>query len=409
MEKEKFKVLLYLKRSSADKSGLVPIMGRITVGSSVAQLSCKLSCREKLWDARASRLSGKSRVAADTNRKIDTLLLSINEAHKALVVANKPFVAEDIKNCIQGAVTAQMTLLKLSQRVYDDASARVGVDLACSTVGNYKSTHNYLELFITEKHRCKDLSFKQLNEQFIRDFHDYVVFEKGLSLRTMCRYLVVLKMICKIAYREGYADKYHFAYYTIKRPKVKAPRSLSREQFEAIRDLEIAPHDKALTLTRDMFLFTCYAGSAYTDTVSLKSENLITDDDGALWLRYNRNKNGSLSRVKLLPEAIEIIERYHDNSRDTLFPFMGYSKVRDNIQIIRAALRMKDNLSYHVARHSFATLITLDQGVPIETVSKMLGHNNITTTQIYARVTPRKLFEDMGKYIESTKHLKLLL
>ena len=240
MEKDKFKVLLYLKKGSADKSGATPIMGRITVGRSIAQLSCKLSCSETLWDARASRLKGKSRIAEEINRKIDALQLSINEAYTALLETNKPFKAEDVKNRVQGIATAQMTLLKLSQKVCDRAAARVGVDLAVSTLGNYKSTHRYIELFITEKFKCKDLSFKQLNEQFIRDFHDYIVLEKGLSLRTMCRYLVILKMICKIAYREGYADKCHFAYYIIKRPKVKAPRALSREQFVAIRDLKIA-------------------------------------------------------------------------------------------------------------------------------------------------------------------------
>ena len=409
MKNEKFKVLLYLKKGSADKLGTTPIMGRITVGRSVAQLSCKLSCSDKLWDARASRLKGKSRVAEDTNRKIDALLLSINEAYTALIDTDKPFKAEDVKNSVQGIATAQMTLLKLSQIVCDKATARIGVDLAPSTLGNYKRTYHYLNLFIQEKHKCNDLSFKQLNEQFIRDFHDYIVVEKGLSLRTMCQYLAILKMICKIAYRDGYADKCHFAYYTIKRPKVNAPQTLSREQFESIRDLKIAPTDKRLNLARDMFIFTCYAGSAYTDTVSIKKSNIITDENGAVWLRYNRNKNGSLSRVKLLPEAIEIIEKYSDNDRETLFPYIDYSVIRDNIQTIRVAIRMKGNLSYHLARHSFASLITLDQGVPIETVSKMLGHKNIRTTQIYARVTPRKLFEDMGKYIVATKHLKLVL
>ncbi len=409
MQKQKFKVLLYLKKGTLDKLGMTPIMGRITVDHTVAQFSCKLSCSEKLWDARASRLSGKSNVAVETNRKIDNLLLSINEAYSALLDTNKPFGAEDVKNRIQGVATAQMTLLKLSQRIYEEALARVGVDLAPTTPPNYKRTHHYLDLFIKEKLKCDDISFKQLNEQFVRDFHDFTVLEKGLSLRTMCQYIVILKKICKIAYREGYADKCYFAYYTPKRPKVKAPRALSRKIFEAIRDMEINPNDIKLNISRDMFIFSCYVGSAYTDTASLKRENIITDENGAKWLKYNRNKNGSLSRVKLLPEAIEIIERYNDENRELIFPFLSYSQVQDNIQVIRIALKIKDNLSYHQSRHTFASLITLEQGVPIETVSKMLGHSNITTTQIYARVTPQKLFEDMKIYIKATKHLKLKL
>ncbi|MFR9527548.1 MAG: site-specific integrase [Rikenellaceae bacterium] len=409
MQKQKFKVLLYLKKGTLDKSGMTPIMGRITVGHTVAQFSCKISCSEKLWDARASRLSGKSNVAVETNRKIDSLLLSINEAYNALLDNNQPFSADDVKNRIQGVATAQMTLLKLSQRLCDEVHARVGVDLAATTVANYTRTHHYINLFIKEKLKCDDISFKQLNEQFVRDFHDFTVLEKGLSLRTMCQYIIILKKICRIAYREGYADRCYFAHYTPKRPKVKAPRALSREQFEAIRDLEINPNDRNLNISRDMFIFSCYVGSAYTDTASLKYENIITDENGALWLKYNRNKNGSLSRVKLLPEAIEIIERYHDENRETIFPFLSYSQVQDNIQVIRMALRITENLSCHQSRHTFASLIALEQGVPIETVSKMLGHSNITTTQIYSRVTPHKLFEDMKIYIHATKHLKLKL
>ncbi len=405
----KFKVLLYLKKGTLDKSGMTPIMGRITVGRSVAQFSCKLSCSEKLWDARASRLSGKSNIAVETNRKIDNLLLTITEAYTALIESNKPFTAEDLKSRIQGVATAQITLLKFAQRVYDDMVARVGVDVAPITPKTYLFANRYLAYFIKAKFNCEDLSFKQLNEQFVRDFHDYVHLERGLSLRTVAQYIFILKKICKIAYREGHADRCHFAYYSPKRLKTKTPRALSRERFEGIRDLEISPLDKRMNLSRDMFIFSCYVGSACTDTASLKKGNLITDENGAQWLRYNRNKNGSLSRVKLLPEAIEIIEKYHDKSRDTIFPFLSYSQVKDDIQSIRAALRIIEPLSYHQSRHTFASLITLDQGVPIETVSKMLGHSNIGVTQIYAKVTPRKLFEDMEIYINATKHLKLVL
>lgn len=409
MEKEKFKVLLYLKKGSTDKSGNTPIMGRVTVGRSVAQFSCKISCAEKLWNARESRLNGKSKIAVATNVKISSLLLTINEAYAALIAINKPFSAADLKDRIQGNAAAQMTIVQLFDRVYREVLARVGVDFAQATPRTYKSVLSSLQLFIELKYRCSDLSFGQLNEQFIRDYCDYVILEKGFSKRTLHRDVTLIKKICKIAYREGYADKCHFAYFNIPREKVRTPRALSREQFEAIRDLEIEPMDQSHNLVRDMFIFSCYVGSAYTDTVALKKENLITDENGAQWLRYNRNKNGSLSRVKLLPEALVIIEKYNVVHRDTIFPYIQYSPLRCAMQGIRSAIGMRENLSYHQSRHSFASLITLDQGVPIETVSKMLGHSNITTTQIYARVTPRKLFEDMNIYIEKTKDLKLTL
>ena len=157
-----------------------------------------------------------------------------------------------------------------------------------------------------------------------------------------------------------------------------------------------------------MFLFACYTGTAYIDVVAITNDNLSKDDAGDLWLKYKRGKNGKLCRVKLLPEAIELIEKYRNKSRQTLFPKMEYNTLKWNLQSIRQMLNIPV-LTYHMGRHSFSSLITLEAGVPIETVSKMLGHSDIKTTQIYARVTPKKLFEDMDKYIETTQDLKLVL
>mgnify|MGYP001076801041 FL=1 len=184
---------------------------------------------------------------------------------------------------------------------------------------------------------------------------------------------------------------------------------MSREDFEKLRDLEIPDKRRSLVLTRDLFLFACYVGTAYADTVSITRENLFTDDEGHLWLKYHRKKNELKARVKLLPEAITLIEKYRDDSRETLFPNQLYSTLRANMKILRVLAGLTTELVYHLARHSFASLVTLEEGVPIETISKMLGHNNIKTTQIYARVTPKKLFEDMDRFIEATKDLELVL
>ena len=409
MKQEKFKVLLYLKKSSPDKSGKTPIMGRITVGNSMSQFSCKLSCDPKLWNPRESRLNGKSKIAVETNAKLDKFLLSVNDAYGSLTSRNISFCAEDVRNLVQGIATTQMTLIKLLDRVYQSEVARVGIDRAPTTPPTYFYTMRCLKQFIKKKFKTEDIAFGQLNEQFIREFQDFALLKCGYSLDTVRHYLAILKKICKIAFREGFSEKCYFAYYKLPKQTINAPKSLSREQFEKIRDLEIEPHRTSHNLVRDMFIFSCYVGSAYIDTVTITKENLITNEDGAKWLRYNRNKNGSLSRVKLLPEALEIIEKYQNEDRDTLFPFIEYATLRANIQGIRVAIDMKENLSYHQSRHSFASLITLEQGVPIETVSKMLGHGDIRTTQIYARVTPKKLFEDMNKYIEATKDLTLAL
>lgn len=409
MKQAKFKVLLYLKKSSPDKSGKTPIMGRITVGNSMVQFSCKLSCTPSLWNPRESRLNGKSNEAIATNAKLDKLMLSVNEAYDTLIERNQPFDAEAVKNLFQGSIETQMTLLKLFDRHIEEVKARVGIDVSHRTLPNYLYTRKRLGEFIKKKSNSSDLAFSQLNEQFIREFQDFLVLEQKLGVETVRHYLALLKKICRIAFKEGYADRHYFANYPLLKQKDNPPRALSREDFEKIRDLEFEEHRWSHTTTRDMFLFACYTGTAYIDVVAITNDNLSKDDAGDLWLKYQRGKNGKLCRVKLLPEAIELIEKYRNKSRKTLFPIIKHDALKWNLQSIRQMADIKGALTYHMGRHSFSSLITLEAGVPIETVSKMLGHSDIKTTQIYARVTPKKLFEDMDKYIEATTDLKLTL
>ena len=408
MKEEKFKVLLYLKKSTPDKSGKTPIMGRITVGRSMSQFSCKISCTPDLWNPRESRLNGKSREAVVANAKLDKLLLSVNEAYNSLLERKQTFTAEDIKNLFQGSVETQMTLLKRLDLYIDDLKSRVGVDVASGTIPNYHYTRKALAELIKKQFNTSDIAFGQLNEQFIRDFQDYVLGERGYAMETVRHYLAILKKICKMAFKEGHSEKFYFAHYKLPKQKETAPKALSREDFERIRDVEISSRRPSLALTRDLFLFACYTGTSYADTVSITEENLIADDNGELWLKYRRKKNELLARVKLLPEAIALLE-YKDDTRATLLPTQMYSNLRANMKSLRILAGLKTDLVYHAGRHSFASLVTLEEGVPIETISRMLGHNNIQTTQVYARVTPKKLFEDMDKFIEATQDLILIL
>ena len=409
MKTEKFKVLLYLKKSSPDKSGKTPIMGRITVGRSMSQFSCKLSCTPSLWNPRESRLNGKSREAVIANAKLDKLMLAVNSAYDTLVERKQAFNAEAVKDMFQGSIDTQMTLLKLFDRLTDELKSRVGIDRAAGSVSTYTYTRRALAEFIKKKFNASDLAFGQLNEQFIRDFQDFVLVDKGLAMDTLRHYLALLKKVCKTAYKEGHSEKHHFAHYKLPKQKASTPKALSREDFEKIRDLEIDGKRISHIITRDLFLFACYTGTSYADTVSITESNLSTDDNGEQWLKYRRKKNELLARVKLLPEAIALIEKYRDNNRETLFPAQHYRTLRNNMKSLRVMSGMTEDLVYHAGRHSFASLVTLEEGVPIETISRMLGHSNITTTQIYARVTPKKLFEDMDKFIEATSDLQLVL
>ena len=409
MKVEKLKVLLYLKRSGLDKSGKAPIMGRITVNRTMAQFSSKLSCTPELWNPRESRLNGKSKEAVEINAKIDKLLLAINSAFDSLLERKIDFDAKAVKEAFQGSVETQMTLLRRLDIHIEDMQSRIGVDVAKSSMSTYIYTRRYLGEFIKKRFKVEDLAFGQLNEHLPYEFQEYVLNDKGLAVDTARHYLAILKKICRLAFKEGRSEKRYFVNFKLPKENRKAPRALSREDFEKIRDLEIPASRVTHNIARDLFLFACYTGVPYADAVSITDDNIYTDDNGALWLKYLRKKNEHLGRVKLLPEAIALIEKYRSNERKELFPMIHRPNLRRHMKGLRDLVGIKTDLVYHMGRHTFGSLITLEAGVPIETISKMLGHTNLTTTQLYAKVTPKKLFDDMDIFIKATSDMTLVL
>ena len=409
MKVEKFKVLLYLKRSGLDKSGKASIMGRITVNRTIAQFSSKLSCTPELWNTRESRLNGKSKEAVEINAKIDKLLLAINSAYDSLLERKIDFDATAVKEAFQGSVETQMTLLRRLDIHIEDMQSRIGIDVAKSSMSTYIYTRRYLGEFIKKRFKVEDLAFGQLNEHLAYEFQEYVLKDKGLAVDTARHYLAILKKICRLAFKEGHSEKRYFVNFKLPKENRKAPRALSREDFEKIRDLEIPASRVTHNIARDLFLFACYTGVPYADAVSITDDNIYTDDNGALWLKYLRKKNEHLGRVKLLPEAIALIEKYRSNERKELFPMIHHPNLRRHMKGLRDLAGIKTDLVYHMGRHTFGSLITLEAGVPIETISKMLGHTNLTTTQLYAKVTPKKLFDDMDIFIKATSDMTLVL
>ena len=402
MKVEKFKVLLYLKKSGLDKSGKAPIMGRTTVNRTMVQFGCKLSCTPELWNPRESRLNGKSKEAVEINAKIEKLLLAVNNAFDNLVNRKVDFDATDVKDLFQGSMETQMTLMKMTDVVCDDLKARIGIDRAKGTYPSYHYMRLTLAEFIEYQYKVRDLAFGQLTEQFIHDYQAFATKEKGYAIDTVRHHLAILKKICHLAYKKGYSEKCHFQHFALPRQSERTPRALSRESFEKIRDVEIPAYRKSHMLARDLFLFACYTGVSYADVVSITDENLYTDDSGALWLKYRRKKNEHRASVKLLPEALALLEKYKDETRETLFPLLRWSNLRRHMKALAALAGIKDDLCYHQSRHSFGTFL-ISADIPIESIAKMMGHSNIRTTQGYARITDDKISKDMDKLMERRK------
>ena len=409
MDDKKIKVLLYLKKSSLDRSGKAPIMGRITLGRSIAQFSCKLFCNPNLWNPRESRMDGKSREAVEVNGRLDNLLLAVQSSYQSLLAKGSPFDATDIKEDFQGSVQSRTMLLERFDGLIEEMKDHVGVDIKQNSLASYRQTRARLQQFIRAKYKVSDLTFSQLTEDFIKRFEQYVTGEVGLKQSTCYNMIVLIKKVCKLAYREGVADSLLFDNVHVDKGDSRLPKALDKAALDKLKALCFDGLDGDMETSRDVFLFACYTGAAYCDLMALRPEHLVRDDEGALWLKFSRQKTGVLCRVKLLPEAIRLMNKLHDESRDTLLPHINYKTYQSHLKALRLRAGITQPFTTHTARHTFATLITLEQGVPIETVSKMLGHSTVRMTERYAKVTPQKLFEEFDRLIAFTEDLHLTI
>ena len=405
----KMKVLLYLKKSSRDRSGKAPIMGRITLGRSIAQFSCKLFCNPDLWNPRESRVDGKSREAVEVNGRLDNLLLAVQASYQSLLAKGSPFDATDIKEHFQGCVQSRMMLLERFDGLIEEMKDHVGVDIKRESLVLYRQTRMRLQQFIRAKHNASDLTFSQLTADFVKQFEQFATGEVGLKQSTCYNMVILLKKVCKLAYREGAADSLLFDNVHVDKGDSRLPKALDRDALDKLKALCFDVWEADLETARDVFLFACYTGAAYCDLMALRPEHLIRDDEGALWLKFNRQKTGVLCRVKLLPEALRLLEQLHNDARETLLPYMNYATYLSCLKAISLRAGLSLPITTHTARHTFATLITLEQGVPIETVSKMLGHSTVRMTERYAKVTPQKLFEEFDRLIAFTEDLHLTI
>ena len=409
MDDKKMKVLLYLKKGTRDRSGKAPIMGRITLGRSVAQFSCKLSCNPDLWNPRESRVDGKSREAVEVNRRLDNLLLAVQSSYQSLLAKGAPFDATDIKEHFQGSVQSRAMLLERFDDLIKEMEEHVGIDIKENSLASYRQTRAQLHRFIRAKHNVSDLAFSQLTEDFIQQFEQYVTGEVGLKQSTCYNMIVLIKKVCKLTYREGAADTLLFDNVHIDKGDSRLPKALDKGALDKLKALHFDGLDEDMETSRNVFLFACYTGAAYCDLMALNREHLIRDDEGALWLKFNRQKTGVLCRVKLLPEALRLLKQLHSDARETLLPYMNYATYLSCLKAISLRAGLSLTITTHTARHTFATLVTLEQGVPIETVSKMLGHSTVRMTERYAKVTPQKLFEEFDRLIAFTEDLHLTI
>ncbi|MEI3052728.1 MAG: tyrosine-type recombinase/integrase [Prevotella sp.] len=387
MKIEKFKVLLYLKKSGLDKNGKAPIMGRITVNRTMAQFSCKLSCTPSLWNPRASRLEGKSKEAVETNKDIGQLLLSIQKAFDVLVEKRTDFEAKDVKEALQGSVKTQTTLLSFVDEHISELSTHEGIDMSKSSVWSYRKIRKYLAEFIGEEYKL----FLKRDQGRIDSYVNHcLLWLNMLMYKAVDRSIIRFNPIAKIGYE-----------------KKAAPKMTHISKADFIKMLSTPMADERTELARRCFIFATLTSLSYIDVKKLYPHHISENSEGRKFIRKEREKTGVEFFVPLHPIAEKILSLYNttDDSKP-VFPLGEKKDIYLDVHTLGMVLGISNKLGFHASRHTFGVLM-LNEDIPIGSIAKMMGHADITSTQVYAQVTEQKISNDMDKLIAKRERNRL--
>jgi len=394
MNQNELKVSFYLKKNGMQDDGTCPVIGRINVGRySGAAFSTRLSASPEAW--LHGRATGKSSASKEINRRLDGIRATALSVHQELSSLRMGVTAEDVKCRLQGMAFGQETLMGYFSAFIDNFARRVGTTRVLASLKSYRYTYKCLAAFIESVCKLSDTPFTALDRSFIDRYDLYLRTQRHLAPATVAFHTARLRMIVAEAITDGIITADPFAGYEAEKPK-REQKYLTSDELKRLMTTPL--HDSRLYHVRDLFLFSCFTGIPYGDMCRLTEDNLEVAEDGTMWIRSSRKKTKIDYEIPLLDVPLHIIEKYRGAAPDgKLLPMYSNSVLNAQLKRIAKICGIERRLVYHTARHNFGTHITLSMGVPIETVSRMMGHKSITTTQIYAHVTDRKIDEDMKR------------
>ena len=388
-------------RSDKMKDGKAPVHMGLVINGEKSYIALKnYQVEVKYWDKEKGSGKRSSSEGRKINEHLDEVRMMIRDCYQELQSKGRVISMETIKDAFLGNGDPEYTLLRLV--TYHNEQAKTVLEW--STLKHYSVTQRYLIKFMQSQFRKKDVFLHEINYKFIIDFEGYLRnhkpldHQKPMNNNGVMKHLIRLRKMTNLAIKLEWMANDPFKNYKFKYQKVdkdflteKELQNLEKKVFAVDR----------LNMVKDLFVFCCYTGLAYVDVMNLTTDHIITGIDGENWVKTFRQKTLVPVNTPILPKAQQILEKYFDdpraNANGKLFPSLSNQKVNSYLKEIADVCEIKKNLTFHVARHTFATTVTLSNGVPIETVSKMLGHTKIATTQIYARVLERKVSEDMAK------------
>lgn len=371
---------------------------RVTVNQKRSNISLKRRIPINQWDAKKSRCKGAGAGVQQLNNYIEQSYNKLFQIYQDLTYREELITSKIIKAKFVGEDEKSKSLLDLIEY----HSKKIENTLAIGSIRNFGVTENYLNKFLQKEKKTTDIYLKQLDYKFLIDFESYLAnvwpvgHPKALSQNTIMKHIQRLRKIVTLAYHLEWLERDPFARWKPKYEKTNR-EFLSETELDSLENYDF--NNDRLDRVRDLFVFSCYTGISYIDIMALTSNNIVKGIDGANWIVTKRKKTNNAVKVPLLAKAEEIIEKYSGHPMTavtlSLLPIITNEKLNAYLKEVANHVGIKKNLTFHMARHTFATTITLSNGVPIETVSKLLGHTKIATTQIYARVLEHKVSSDI--------------
>lgn len=369
-------------------------MGRVTINGTVAQFSCKRTIRKELWDAKGNKAKGKSVEARDTNLALDNIKAQIIKYYQRISDREAYVTAEMVRNAYQGLGGEYETLLGAFDKENEVFKKRVGKDRVRATYMARVRARNHVAAFIKSRYKRNDMSMQELTPDFIKEFAIFLSNEAGLHNGSIWENCMWLKGVVMRAHFNGLIPRNPFAQFHIS-PNIKEREYLTEDELKTLMTHEFA--DSKLSYIRDIFVFASFTALSFVDIKELTTDDIV-EVNGDKWIISKRHKTKIPFQVKLLDIPLQIIKRYEPFQTDkSIFPNLNYWSICKPLKKMIKECGIRKAISFHCSRHGFATL-ALSKGMPIESVSRVLGHTNIVTTQLYAKITTQKIDHDLTMF-----------
>ncbi len=393
LSKPTFHIRFWLN-SAKIKDNFVPIYARVTINGRRSEISLRRYCALESWDDRSHRMKGRNPEATILNNFLDAKYSKLLQCYEDLLKEDCVITAQAIKSRFLGTDTAFKSLKDILEyhKTYMMDVLKYG------TLKNYGATEKYLLQYLTLEHKMTDIFLKNISFQFVTGFDKFLRKQKDkkgkkqLSNNGIMKHMERFRKLINLSIKLGWINKDPFCNYKLKFEKFDRAY-LNQRELNIIEETQFSRN--ALETTKNIFLFACYTGLSYVDVKQLTKENLIKGVNGKDWISCRREKSQTPMKIPLLDKALKILYTCGNPNSEILLPVYSNQKTNTYLKDIANQCKIPKKLSFHVARHTFATTITLSNGVPLETVSKLLGHSKLSTTQIYARVLDQKIGDDM--------------